>query len=100
MCDFTTGELCTKGQSHNEPGGTTHITEGNGGVPGVGATFSVANCTKPGGFCRMTGTGGAYARITANMTHLTYNRVANNGGNITDTWTIVRSSHGPFPEMA
>jgi hypothetical protein len=105
ICDFTTGALCKDKagkelQSFDEPLGTVHITEGNGGVPGVAGTGAVKSCTVPGGFCRNTGTGGNYARITAhNATHLTYDHVANNGGNVTDTWTIVQSNHGKFGQM-
>ena len=44
MCDFTTGELCDNEQSFVEPKGTMHITEGNGGVPGVGPAFAVKSC--------------------------------------------------------
>ena len=80
--------------------GTVHITEGNGGVPGVPASFSATSCTRDANStCRMKGTGGAYGRITATATTLTYDRVANNGGKITDTWTITNTRHGPFPAM-
>lgn len=110
LCDFLTGALCraTNGtwlQSLDEPKGTIHITEGNGGVPGVPATYSVTDCTVPptdaAGWpgCRMQGTGGAYGRIAATPTTLTYNRIANNGGHITDSWTITQHSHGPFPDQ-
>ena len=44
----------------------------------------------------MSGTGGAYGRIEATPTTLTYTRVANNGGKITDKWTITQHNHGPF----
>eukprot|EP00040_Diaphanoeca_grandis_P038935 m.257739 g.257739 ORF g.257739 m.257739 type:complete len:608 (-) comp35653_c0_seq1:175-1998(-) len=100
LCDFTTGEICNGEQDFLEPKGTVHITEGNGGVPGVLPAFGVKSCSTPGGFCRMTGTGGAYARITAfNDTHLTYDHVQNNGGNVTDTFTIVQHGHGTFTHM-
>mmetsp|Transcript_17259 Transcript_17259/g.44979 ORF Transcript_17259/g.44979 Transcript_17259/m.44979 type:complete len:583 (+) Transcript_17259:71-1819(+) len=79
------------------PKGPVHITEGNGGVPGVVGTNSVTPCTTPGGWCRMNGKGGAYARLTAwNYTHLTYEHVENPTGNVSDTWTIVQANHGPF----
>jgi len=69
--------------------------------PGVKGAYAVKDCTVPGGFCRKTASGGAYARITAwNATHLTYDHVQNNGGNITDSWTIVQHRHGAFPMMA
>ena len=81
-----------------------HITEGNGGVPGVSGASGIKNCTSQpgsvgnnvtGGFCRKIGSGGAYARITAwNETHLTYDHVQNNGGAVTDSWTIVQNGHG------
>jgi hypothetical protein len=93
--------LATNGsslQSFDEPKGTVHITEGNGGVPGVPATFSATGCTKDHlSTCRVKGTGGAYGRITATQNTLRYDRVANNGGKTTDTWTITQHSHGPFP---
>ena len=91
LCDFTKGALCRDSngtwlQSLDEPRGTVHITEGNGGVPGVPGTFSAKSCTVPppagdggataakgGGWpgCHMTGTGGAYGRIAATPTTLT-----------------------------
>jgi len=102
LCDFN-GSLCrdsngTELKTMNEPRGTVHITEGNGGVPGVPATFG-ANPCKRGSFegCRMVGNGGAYGRITATPTMFTYNRIANNGGTVTDSWTITQHNHGPFP---
>eukprot|EP00729_Bicosta_minor_P009103 gene9103-12667_t len=78
LCDFTDGSLCKDSagkdiQNFEQPQGTVHITEGNGGVPGVGAAFGVTDCgTK------------------------------NNGGNVTDSWTIVQTKHGKgftFPQM-
>lgn len=81
-----------------EPKGIVHITDGNGGVPGVLGTFGMTDCAsadKP--WCRKHGTGGAYGRVIAwNATHLTYEHVQNNGGNVTDSWTIVQHNHGPF----
>ena len=72
------------------PRGTVHITEGNGGVPGVVGTSSLEACSsRP--WCRMWGAGGAHGRFTAwNATHLTYEHVQNNGGAVTDTFTIVK----------
>ena len=107
LCDFTTGELCPNGKSFVHPQGPVHITEGNGGVPGTKAGAAVyPDCSqkvKPavnGSFCRMTGSGGAYARIIAhNATTLTYEHVINDGGAILDTWTIVQPKHGPFEHM-
>ena len=77
-------------------------------VPGVNAAVGVDptcknRAAKPvgaGDFCRMLGIGGAYARITAyNSTTLTYEHVANNGGQVTDSWTVTQPNHGAFPEM-
>ena len=105
LCNLTTGEVCKAAngsslQSFHEPQGTVHVTEGNGGVPGVPGNFSYASCTRDSNStCRMKGTGGAYGRITATATTLSYDRVANNGGSITDTWTITNTRHGPFPAM-
>lgn len=100
ICDFTTGQICNGTQSFNNPKGTVHITEGNGGVPGVAGTYAVKDCSTKGGFCRKTASGGAYARITAyNSTVLTYEHVQNNDGKVTDTWTIVQNSHGTFADM-
>ena len=49
--------------------------------------------------CRRHGTGGAYGRVTAwNATHLTYEHVQNNGGDVTDTFTLIQENHGPFPK--
>jgi hypothetical protein len=105
LCDFLTGTLCkssdgTALQSFDEPRGTVHITEGNGGVPGVPAAYSVSKCRRGWTGCRLVGSGGAYGRITATPTTLTYRRIANNGGNVTDSWTITQHNHGPFPNVA
>ena len=102
LCDFLTGALCRDSdgaglKTYVEPLGTVHITEGNGGVPGVGARFGVGACPKGWEGCRLVGSGGAYGRIAATPTTLTYNRIANNGGTVTDSWTITQHSHGPFP---
>ena len=118
LCDFLTGALCrdsngTELKTFDEPRGTVHITEGNGGVPGVPATFGVQPCNqsvpRPNPKsrplipatnwtgCRVNGYGGAYGRITATPTTLTYDRIANNGGSVTDTWTITQHNHGQFP---
>lgn len=73
-----------------EPKGLVHVTEGNGGVPGVVGTSTLnANCSSATAeWCRSHGTGGAYGRWIANSTHLTYEHVQNNGGEVTDTFTI------------
>jgi hypothetical protein len=107
LCDFTTGELCPGAkpgstlQNFVDPKGTFHITEGNGGVPGVPGTFAVKNCTtSKDSYCRKTASGGAYARVTAwNYTHLTYDHVQNNGGAVTDSFTVVQHTHGAFAAM-
>merc|ERR1719453_1821603 len=81
-----------------EPRGIVHITEGNGGVPGVVGTYTITDCAsafKP--WCNKHGTGGAYGRMVAhNETHLSYQHVQNNGGEVTHEWTIIQHSHGPF----
>jgi hypothetical protein len=86
----------------NDPKAPVHITEGNGGVPGVVGASSITpinGCKKLSPGCRRHGTGGAYGRVTAwNATHLTYDHVQNNGGAVTDTFTIVQRNHGPFPK--
>ena len=86
------------GAVYRNPGGAVHVTEGNGGVPGVSGTYAVKSCATSGKpWCRTHGTGGAYGRIVAhNSTHLTYEHVQNNGGEVTDVWTIVQTKHGPF----
>ena len=74
-----------------------HITEGNGGVPGSAGTFKLNNCTAETPWCRMHASGAAYGRMTFwNATHVTYDHVQNNGGNVTDSFTIVQPKHGPF----
>ena len=85
--------------SLEEPRGIVHICDGNGGVPGVVGTYSLEDCASSGKpWCRKHGTGGGYGRIIAhNSTHLTYEHVQNNGGNVTDSFTIFQPKHGPFP---
>lgn len=83
---------------HNyvNPKGTIYITEGNGGVPGVPATYEQHNASSP--FMRLGAKGGAYGRmLTKNATVLTYEHVWNNGndgrtGEVMDTWSIVRTN--------
>jgi len=71
------------------PKGTVHVTDGNGGVPGVVGTYAVVNLTSSWG--RVHGTGGAYGRwIAKDAKTLVYEHVQNNGGNVTDTWTITK----------
>jgi len=72
----------------NGAGGIVYITEGNGGVPGLNGSNSVAGCTFP---CRKTGTGGAYGRfITHNASVLMYEHVENPSGRVTDSWALVK----------
>ena len=81
-------------KSFKNPKGLVHVTEGNGGVPGVvGKSTMKLDCSSASAeWCRTHGTGGAYGRWTAyNASTLTYEHVQNNGGNVTDTFTIQRS---------
>ena len=41
------------------------------------------------------GVSGLYT-LWKNATHMTYEHVQNVDGNVSDTWTIVQHSHGPF----
>jgi hypothetical protein len=67
------------------------VHAGNGGVPGVVGTSTLKDCQDEADYCRTHGTGGAYGRITAfNATHLQYEHVQNNGGNVTDVFVIVK----------
>ena len=68
--------------------GIVYITEGNGGVPGLNGSNSVAGCAFP---CRKTGTGGAYGRfITHNASVLMYEHVENPSGRVTDSWALIK----------
>merc|ERR1711871_1375364 len=72
------------------PKGTVHVTEGNGGVPGVIGNSTLTKLSSPA-WGRAHGTGGAYGRWTAkDATTLIYEHVQNNGGKVTDTWTITK----------
>jgi len=76
--------------SFANPKGTVHVTEGNGGVPGVVGTYNVTHLTTPA-WGRVHATGGAYGRwIATDAKTLTYEHVQNNGGEVTDTWTITK----------
>ena len=97
------GKLCTDNagkaiKSFINPQGPVHITDGNGGVPGCPSPVAIANCTSSKSpWCRFHGTGGAHGTITAfNETHLTYNHIANDGGQVKDTFTIIKSSSSLF----
>ena len=79
-------------RSFVHPRGTVHVTDGNGGVPGVVGAYDVSNksCTQP--WCRAHGDGGAYGRwITHDATTLRYEHVQNADGNVSDAWEIKRS---------
>eukprot|EP00039_Didymoeca_costata_P020714 m.342179 g.342179 ORF g.342179 m.342179 type:complete len:577 (+) comp21074_c0_seq1:121-1851(+) len=96
ICDVN-GSYVACQENYTNPKGPVHITEGNGGVPGVVGQNSLSSCVAAGSFCRMKGTGGAYGRITAfNATHLQYEHVENPTGDTTDTFMIVQTNHGPF----
>ena len=91
--------------NYHNPHCPTHMTEGNGGVPGVGGGFDVvSDCSVKGKpwyapYCRAHVTGAAYGRwIAHNATHLEYEHVQANGGKVTDGFVIVQESHGPFVE--
>ena len=79
--------------NYDSSNGTVHITEGNGGVPGVvgASTLTTACNVTATPWCRSHGTGGAYGRIVAHDSHsLTYSHVQNNGGNVTDAITLTK----------
>eukprot|EP00658_Telonema_sp_P-2_P036281 TRINITY_DN2627_c0_g1_i2.p1 TRINITY_DN2627_c0_g1~~TRINITY_DN2627_c0_g1_i2.p1 ORF type:complete len:362 (-),score=81.73 TRINITY_DN2627_c0_g1_i2:331-1416(-) len=79
-------------KNFNNPAGLVHVTEGNGGVPGVVGTSTMKQCgTSTSEWCRTHGTGGAYGRWTAyNQSVLVYEHVQNNGAQVTDTFTITK----------
>jgi len=81
---------------YNSPRGPVHIVEGNGGVPGVVGTYEFKDCSSVE-WCRAHASGGAYGRfIFWNATHATYEHVQNNGGLVTDSFTIFQPKHVPF----
>ena len=91
------GKVCQDANGkpiHNfiNPKGTVHICEGNGGVPGAPGVYTLdLTCSKTTPWCHSHGTGGAYGRIVAhNSTSLTYSHVQNNGGKVTDTFTLTK----------
>lgn len=66
-----------------------HITEGNGGVPGVPGNVSMVACSDKAPWCRVHGTGGNYGRLTFfNASVFQYEHVSNNGGTITDSFVV------------
>jgi hypothetical protein len=80
--------------SYHQPKCPVHITEGNGGVPGVVGNNTMASCAGSGPWCRTHGTGGAYGRMIAyNSTHLRYDHVQNPDGKISDSIVIVKAEH-------
>eukprot|EP00656_Telonema_subtile_P040233 TRINITY_DN452_c0_g1_i1.p1 TRINITY_DN452_c0_g1~~TRINITY_DN452_c0_g1_i1.p1 ORF type:complete len:602 (-),score=155.73 TRINITY_DN452_c0_g1_i1:145-1950(-) len=88
ICKDSTGAPI---KSFDHPKGIVHVTEGNGGVPGVVGKSSLVDCSNAADslWCRKHGTGGAYGRWIAHDAHsLTYEHVQNNGGVVTDTFTI------------
>lgn len=108
------GGAMTK-ESFDDPKGTVHVVEGNGGVPGSHEGSKLFPCRKdetplssqgetdelgkptefppePLGYFRMCGWGMNYGRlVTTNASVLTYEHVANNGGHVTDSWAIVKT---------
>lgn len=63
-------------KNYINPKGVVHITEGNGGVPGVSNSSTMVDCQKLSPWCRVTGTGGAYGRWQFfNTTHAEYQHV-------------------------
>lgn len=79
-------------KSFSNPRGTVHITEGNGGVPVTSGAPPSALVKCKSALWRMCGTGMNYGRLTAaNHTVLTYDHVENPTGNVTDSFSIVRS---------
>ncbi len=97
--------ICRYSDDHNiidnfhRPRGTVHITEGNGGVPGVVGKWDInANCSsKDALWCRSHGDGGAYGRIIIyNTTTLEYQHVQNNGSVVSDSFVIYQPEHKPY----
>jgi len=79
-------------KSFLRPKGTVHVTDGNGGVPGVVGTYGVSNTSCTQKWCRAHGTGGAYGRwITSDAKTLRYEHVQNADGNVSDSWEIHRA---------
>jgi hypothetical protein len=79
--------------NYQNTSGVVHITEGNGGVPGVSGVNTLNTTFNKTGtpWARIHGTGGAYGRIIAYDEHsLTYEHVENNGGKVTDSITLTK----------
>lgn len=94
----TFSTLCDGAQHFNDPKGTIHVTEGNGGVPGVPGTYSEYNCSRSvTDIRRVCGSGANHGRITIyNATTLMYEHVHNSDGTVGDRWIVRQSHHGPF----
>jgi len=94
------------------PQGPIYVVEGAGGAPALDLFGG------PAPFTRKQDSSWGYGRITVhNATHLTYQRIANRlckdscqasncppcpwaPGDVTDEWTVVQASHGPFAAAA
>jgi len=92
MCN---GDICKDGsgepvKTYNNPKGTIHITEGNGGVPGVQGKNDVQQCgSSTTEWCRIHGHGGNHGIISVlSDTLLTYEHVENPTGKVTDVITV------------
>jgi len=91
ICRDREGNLIKDFKDWGRSQGLVHVTEGNGGVPGVVGQSTLKNCTSTSNeWCRTHGTGGAYGRWIATASTLTYEHVQNNGGAVTDTFTITQ----------
>ena len=91
LCD---GAVCNNTRSYDNPQGTVHLLEGNGGVPNghTGPSNTVAPChgqAPADSIYRTCGTGGAYGRLVAyNASVLEYQHVENPTGDVTDRWAL------------
>ena len=96
ICKDSSGKAI---KSYENPKGTVHITEGNGGVPSVAGSNSLRVYVER---CRMVSSPwnwGAYGRIMVyNNTHLQYSHVENPTSKISDSFVIKQMKHGPFAE--
>jgi len=100
MCD---GDVCKDAsgfplKSYKNPKGTIHITEGNGGVPGVSGKNDVQNCPiGNSSWCRVHGHGGNHGIISVQSNSvLVYEHVENPTGKTTDVMKVSQKNHGPF----
>ena len=93
-------------QSFDQPLGTVHITEGNGGVPGCNGTVAPDNATinHDASFncgdvesCRTWFTGCAHGRLVAvDANTMRYEHVSNKDGKVYDSLTITKTHSAPF----